>query len=159
MKLVWGDHTNPSLNDALGAWCQTRIGLHRAFQPPFTTMGVFDKDALIAVVVFHNWYPENGVCELSGASTTARWMPRPVLFEMFSYPFDQLGCQNVIMRVSEANTRLFRILTAYGFKNTLIPRLRGRDEGERIFWLTDDAWRSNRFHKENAHGQISAQAA
>lgn len=150
MNVIWSSGREPELNEALGNWCAAHIGLSRPFEQPFTTMGVFDGETLLAVIVFNNLHTDAGVIEIHGAAETPRWLPRHVLYQMFSYPFDQLGCQSVIMRVSERNTRLLRILTAYGFENVTIPRLRGRDEGERIFWLTDDAWRSNRFHKENA---------
>ncbi|UWF68413.1 MULTISPECIES: hypothetical protein [unclassified Brucella] len=42
---------------------------------------------------------------------------------------------------------MIRIARAYGFSETYIPRLRGRDEGEFIFTLTDDDWRNGRFFK------------
>jgi RimJ/RimL family protein N-acetyltransferase len=148
LNLVWGDYTKPDLNRALGQWCQRQIGLTRQFQEPYSTMGVFDGDELIAVMVFHNWHDDAGVCEISGAATNARWLPRPVLYEMFSYPFKDLRCQNVVMRVDEENRRLKRILTAYGFQHVNIPRLRGRDKGENVFWLTDDAWKANKFNRK-----------
>ena len=111
-------------------------------------MGVFDG-TLIAAVVFNNYHPESGVIEMHAAASTPRWLTRRVLWEMFNYVFNRMGCQMAVLRVSERNNRLLRILTAYGFEHTVIPRLRGRDEGERIFWLTEEAWRSNGFHKEN----------
>ena len=135
------------MNDALAEWCAVQIGLPRPFERPYTTMGVFDGGQIVACMLYNNFQPEAGVVEIHGAGLTPRWLTRPVLQEMFSYPFDQLGCQMVIMRVSERNGRLLRMLTAYGFEHVTIPRLRGRDEGERIFSLTDDAWRANGFHE------------
>src|SRR5690606_2224075 len=79
-----------------------------------------------------------GAIEVSGAADTPRWLTKKVLWEMFAYPFEHLGCQIVVMRVSTENTRLHRILTAYGFECYRIPRLRGRHEDELIFTLTDD---------------------
>lgn len=155
MITVWGDQLNPELNDALANWAAAHIeGIRRGFKP-CTTMGVFDGDELVAVMVYHNFDRPSGVIEVSGAGITPRWLTRAVLHEMFAYPFDQLGCQMIVMRVSENNSRLLRILTAYGFDHILIPRLRGRDEGERIFTLTDDAWRANGFH----HHQEAREAA
>ena len=147
---LWGSSDNADVNQALATWCAVRIYPPRPFEPPYTTMGVLDGTELVACMLFNNWQPEAGVIEIHGAGATPRWLTKPVLKEMFDYPFRQLGCQNVIMRVSERNTRLLRMLTAYGFENVTIPRLRGRDEGERIFWLTDDAWNANKFNKGNA---------
>lgn len=115
------------------------------------TMGVFDGETLVSVHLFNNYQPEAGVIEMHGASITPRWMTRKTLRELFTYAYERAGCQSVVMRVSERNKRLHRQLKAYGFKHVTIPRLRGRDEAERIYWLTDDAWRVNGFH-EVKHG-------
>lgn len=142
------------MNGALGNWCAAQIGLPRGFRD-HACMGVFEDGKPIAVMVYHDFQPERGVIEISGASTDKRWLNRKSLWEMFRYPFLQLGVQLVVMRVSERNVMwngrgLPRLLKAYGFQSVTIPRLRGRDEGEIIFTLADDAWRANHFHKELA---------
>jgi len=104
----------------------------------------------LGAAIYQNYDPEHGVIELSAAAASPRWLSRKVLREMFSYPFDQLGCQAVAMRCDTDNSRLARIFTAYGFKRYDIPRLRGRDKGEAIYVLADDDWRANGFHKETA---------
>lgn len=143
---LWGSDDNSEVNDALAVWCAGQIGLPRPFERPYTTMGVFNDTALIAVVVYNNFNPEAGVIEFHGAGISPRWLARPVLKEMFAYPFEQIGCQNVVTRNSANNKRLHRQLKAYGFKHVTIPRLRGRDEAECIFWLTEEAWRANGFN-------------
>ena len=153
IETVWAGESSPELNGAMANWCAAQIGLPRPFEPPFVTMGVLDNGALIGVMVFNNYQPEAGVIELHAAATSPRWLTRSVLASMFGYCFDQVGCQTVITRVSENNTRLLRIFTAYGFDHVTIPRLRGRDEGERIFWLTDDAWRANKFNRSAPSGK------
>lgn len=160
MNILWGGKANPGINRSLATWCAAQIGLPRPLNDPYITFGVFDEAKLLCAIVYNNWQPETGVIEMHGAGVSPRWLTRRVLHEMFSYPFDQLGCQCVIMRVSERNTRLLRILTAYGFEHVTIPRLRGRDEGERIFWLTEEAWRGNKFNRWSNNGQAeSADAA
>lgn len=145
------DTTAPEANAMMAQWLSMQVFGHMTgFQPPYSTLGVFRGDELVAVMLYNNFHRSTGVVEIHGAATTARWLTRPVLREMFGFPFDGLKCQTVVMRVSERDTRLLRILTAYGFEHVVVPRLRGRDEGERIFWLTDEAWRSNGFHKEAA---------
>ncbi|RWI60247.1 MAG: N-acetyltransferase [Mesorhizobium sp.] len=149
MNVIWGSSKEPDLNVALGEWCRVKIGLPRPFVN-FTSLGVFDHQGeLLGAAVFHNWDPEAGVIEVSGASTSARWLPRPVLYELFSYVFNQLGCQALVMRVAPENTRIQRILRAYGYEENRIKRLRGRHEDELIFILYDDVWRSNGFHRQN----------
>lgn len=149
IQILWGSAQNPKVNDRLATWCAQKVGLVRGFSEPFTTMGVFSGSDLIGVTVFHNYQPEDGVIEISGASASARWLPRSILFEKFSYIFDQLGCQLCVMRVSERNDRMIAVARKYGFTGHLIPRLRGRDEAEWVFTLTDDEWRKSRFHKRN----------
>ena len=84
--------------------------------------------------------------EFSGASITPKWMTRSILHQLFSYAFDEVGCQMVLTRNSESNKRLHRQLARYGFTRWDVPRLFGRGENG-VFWtLTDDAWRVNNFH-------------
>lgn len=144
IELAWGGADAPETNRMLGEWAGAILG-HRVAEP-YTTLGVIDGDDLIAVVVFHNFSRRFGRIELTTASTTPRWLARRVLREMFAYPFDQLGCQVVALRVSERNTNMLRIAGRFGFKGYLIPRLRGRDEGEVVLTLTDDDWRTNGYH-------------
>lgn len=155
MNTVWGGSANADANDALANWCAAHIGLPRPFEPPYSTMGVFDGEKLIAVMLYNNWQPEAGVIEIHGAATDKRWLTKAVLWEMFSYPFQRAGAQLVVMRVSERNSMwngrgLPRLLKSYGFNDYRIPRLRGRGEDEILYTLTDDDWRANGFHKENA---------
>lgn len=113
----------------------------------YAAMGFFDGGRLIAGVLFHNWHPESGVMEMTAASTSRKWLNRRTLQQLFGLVFDGFGNQMVVMRVSEQNHAMIRIARAFGFFETLIPRLRGRDEGEFIFTLTDDAWRNGRFYR------------
>lgn len=134
-------------------------GCERGFEN-FKTLGIVDDEGqLIAGLVYHNWNPESAVIEISGAADNPRWLTRPVLHDMFSYPFQQIGVQMVVMRVSEKNKRLHRILKAYGFDDYRIPRLRGRNEAEMIYTLTDDAWRSSAFERKHYGQAQTAQAA
>lgn len=125
----------------LGEWCGAILG--HPIAEPYTTLGVVDGGDLIGVVLFHNFSRRFGRIEITIASTTPRFLTRRVLHEMFAYPFDQLGCQVVVMRMSERHVDGLRQPLRYGFKGYLIPRLRGRDEGEVILTLTDDDWRAN----------------
>lgn len=159
MHILWGGSRNPEINDALAAWCAHEIGMTGPFERPYTTMGVFEGETLVAVVVYNNFHPEAGTIEFHGAGITPRWLSRHVLKAMFSYPFEQIGCQMVVTRNSANNKRLHRQLKAYGFKHVTIPRLRGRDEAESIFWLTEEAWRANGFHKESVMERPSKSCA
>lgn len=149
MKAFWG------FSREVAEWVAAHIpGCERGFGP-CQAMGVLDDAGdLVAGMVYHEFNPEAGLMEISGASTTPRWLTRSVLYSMFSYPFDRAGCQAVAMRVSANNVMwngrgLPRLLKAYGFHETRIPRLFGRNEDGILFMLYDDEWRKNGFHREN----------
>ena len=123
-------------------------GDREAISPEFAcTMGVFDGDKLIGGTIYHHWEPEAGVIELTSGSVSRRWLTKPVIKAMFALPFDRLGCQMVALRVSDRNTNMIGIARTFGFDEVHIPRLRGRDEGEFIFTLTDDQWRASRYNR------------
>lgn len=146
----------PELNTAIGEFVTGLVWGGRRNIAHYRSFGVFDKGTLIAGVLYHNWDPDTGVIELTSASTSKRWLTRPVLKAMFALPFDELGCQMAALRVSEHNKPMLRIARAYGFEAYRIPRLRGRDEAEIILTLTDDAWHQSRFH---AHEMMRQSAA
>lgn len=143
MNLVWGGASNEGVNQRIAAFVASHIpGCERGWEH-FTAMGVIEGDRLVAGTVFHNYAPEAGVIELSSASVSRRWLTRPVLRGMFGYPFDQIGCQMVVLRVSERNTGMIEIAERFGFNSYRIPRLRGRDEAEILFTFTNDDWRAH----------------
>lgn len=109
----------------------------------YSTMGVFNDGELIGGTVYHNWQPDAGVVELSSAATSRKWLQPHVIRALFAFPFDMLGAQMVVMRVSERNSGMVAIARRFGFEGVLIPRLRGRDEAEWVFSMTDDAWRAH----------------
>ena len=109
----------------------------------YSTMGVVEDGRLIGGTVYHNWQPEAGVMELSSAATSRRWLQPHVIRAMMALPFDLMGAQMIVLRVSERNEGMIRIANRFGFTGHLIPRLRGRDEAEWVFCLTDDDWRAH----------------
>jgi len=136
----------------VAAFVARLMGIERGFGPS-TALGYVEDGELVGGTVFHNWEPEAGVIELSTAATTPRWLTPTVLHAIFAYPFEHLGCQMVVLRVAERNARMRRIAERFGFDAYPIPRLRGRDEADIIYTLTDDQWRSTRFEKRLRHGQ------
>lgn len=149
MTPVWGK------DEAVSRWVARRIpGCERGFGE-CRALAVVDeeREKLVGGVVYHNWEPGRQIIEISGASETPRWLTRRVLWAMFHYPFLAIGCQLVVMRVSEENQMwngrgLPRLLKSYGFNEYRIPRLFGRDEGGIVFTLSDDDWKANGFHKK-----------
>lgn len=134
---------NPAANNAVGIFVCREAGI--AINE-FCSMGVFEDGYLIAGTLYHNYYPEYGIVELSSASISKRWLTKSVINAMFFLPFTRLGCQMIILRVSERNKVMIGIARKFGFDETFIPRLRGRDEGEFVFTLTIEAWKESKYH-------------
>jgi RimJ/RimL family protein N-acetyltransferase len=118
-----------------------------------TAIGVANGDQLVGGFVFHDYSPEFGVIELSFAGIDKRWLTRLVLYGVFSYVFNDVGCQMACSRTPASFRQAIRITKAYGFRQATIPRLFGRNEDGIISTLTVEDWRANGFHKENANGQ------
>lgn len=150
-EIVWAGHDDkPELYRALEGFVSERVwGRFREFGEG-RAMAVIHGGNVIAALIYNNWDDEAGVIEISGAADTPRWLSKPVLKEMFDYPFVRLGCQAVAMRGDAENNHLTRILPAYGFKKYDIPRLRGRDKTEAIYVLSDDDWKASKFNKGKA---------
>lgn len=99
----------------------------------------------IGGVIYHDWNPEAGTIQMSAAGGQG-WLTRRVLWAMHSYPFE-IGCQMIVLQTAIDNHVMRRIAKAYGYKETIIPRLMGRAADASILTLTDDDWRASRFHK------------
>ena len=129
-------------------------GLERGFEENARAIGVIDsKGRLIGGIVYHNFNPEHGVIEMSGASLSKRWLNKRVIKTIFSYPFDVAKCQAAIMQNSEHDKALHRQLLAIGFAQYVIPRLRGKNEAAHLFVLTDDEWERSKFNGDLKDGK------
>ena len=106
---------------------------------------------LEAGVVYHNWNPATEVIEISAASLNRSWCTKARVRLIFGYPFEQIGCQLVIARISEKNDRALRIWRALGATEHRIPRLYGRDEAASIMTITSECWFEGRFSAQGVH--------
>jgi hypothetical protein len=124
----------------------------RGFGENIKAIGVIDGDRLIAGFVFHNFEPEAGVIEISGAALPgSNWCTRRTLAVIYRYPFLQLECQMIVQRVLEENESLLWILSRYNYSFVKVPRLFGRNSNGVICCLTREAWASNRFNQKLRH--------
>lgn len=146
MRAVVASNTYlPELNAKTGAFVSTMCFGRPDQIERYCSMAVFHNGGLVAGTLFHSWHPDAGVIELTSASTDRRWLTRHVVKTMFQTAFDMIGAQLVALRVSERNAGMVEIAQRFGFHGVLIPRLRGRDESEWLFTLTDDDWRASRW--------------
>jgi len=64
------------------------------------TIGVGEGGRLIAGFVYHDYYPEAQLIQISGAALPdARWCTQQTLAHVYRYPFLQLGCQMIFQIV------------------------------------------------------------
>lgn len=143
----FGPRSSPLENATVGRFVCELIWQKADAVRDYCSMGVFDDGALIAGSLFHNWHPESGVIELTSAALSKRWLTRSVVNAMFELPFNRLRCQICVLRVPETNHNMIHIARSFGFDEHFIPRLGGRDKGEFVFTLTDDAWSASKFKK------------
>jgi hypothetical protein len=115
-----------------------------------SALGVQDEDGrLIAGIVYHHWQPELGTVEMAFAALPGgKWLTRETLWRMYSYPFNELGCQMVMSWQYDGDERNLRQLAALNYAFYRIPRFCGRDRNGVLCTLTDDAWRANKFNRD-----------
>lgn len=142
MKVVFG------CDKEVGAWIASQLGQSGFAGYFMSAIGVYEGQSLIGGTCFHNYYPNEGVIEMTSASINSRWLSRRMIRAIFAYVFDLLECQMVVMRVSENNVSMVNIGKRFGFNSYLIPRLRGKNEAEWLFTLTDDQWRGSPFNSK-----------
>ena len=63
-----------------------------------------------------------------------------MVYEVYAYPFEFVGCQAIAQRNDPDNHKLNRLLIRAGFTSYEIPHIRGRNKSEMVFVITDDLW-------------------
>lgn len=118
-------------------------------------IGIVEGEALIAGLVYHNYDPDAGIIEISGAALPNRnWLTRETLRRMYQYPFLEIGCQMVINRVPADDERQLWMLSRYGYMFVPVPRMLGRDKDGVLCLLTCEDWAANKFNKRFKHHAI-----
>lgn len=149
MDIVWAGPSDAEINKGLADWAAAIIEPTRPISlTPCTCMAVLLGQTILAVVAWNNWDPHSRTMEMNGAAVSRRWMTKRSINSMFSYPFNEVGCQMVIARVSERNKTTLKILKSLGFDQVTIPRLRGETEGEVICTMTTESWSQSKFYEE-----------
>lgn len=152
MDILWAGPSDVDLNRSMADWASRIIWPTRKVDlKPCTCMAVAQGEKLLAVMAWNNWDPSADTLELSGGAVSRRWLTKTVLNAMFAYPFNEVGCQMVVARVSERNTPLLRQLKSIGFDQVTIPHLRGRDEAEVICTMTHEQWQNSKFYQGGAN--------
>jgi hypothetical protein len=155
MNYVYGQ--NKVVSDAVAAMIPQMHG--RGFGN-CTAIGVLDGQAMVAGIIYHNWEPGAGIIEMSVAGLPGvPWLSRETIRRMYSYPFDQLGCQMVINRMAADDERLLWQCERLGYSLIKFPRMLSRDRDGVIGQLTVEDWRSHPIHRRAACQTLIEEAA
>lgn len=95
-------------------------------------------------VVFHDYSPESETICLSAAGNPG-WLTRTLIRLTHEYIFET--CQMAVWQCAEGNRAINKLAEGLGYTPHRIPRLRGRDEAEVIWTLTDDEWNESPFKR------------
>lgn len=136
--IVYGDKR-------IDEWVAGRLGF-RPWSDSYSIANVKDG-FILGACVFHNWFPEYGVIELTAASDRKVWLTRELINALGDYVFDHLKCQMLVMRTSEDNAEAQKTAKALGCSQYTIPRLRGKKTNEVLHCLTDDDWQDHRYRR------------
>lgn len=87
------------------------------FAPGYSAIGVLDdRCRLIFGVVFSDYMPHWGTCQLSAAGISSFALSTGIVAALQGYAFRQLACTRVWARTSVKNRRAARLLKHIGFK-------------------------------------------
>jgi hypothetical protein len=129
----------------------------RGFGYAAKAIGVIDEDGrLIGGLVYHNYDPQAGVIEISGAATSSRWLSRETIRRMYQYPFHTCGCQMLFQRTPADSVKLLGQLAAYDYTFIKVPRMFGRERDGVLCTLTYEDWCANRFNQRFKHHLVDA---
>ena len=84
--------------------------------------GTADTDRLMAVVVYHDYFPQYGHCQISCASTDPHWATRENFRSLLAIPFLQYGCHKAWTMTPHTSDRVIRFLKAVGFTQEAVLR-------------------------------------
>ncbi|MDF2809889.1 MAG: hypothetical protein K0S56_920 [Microvirga sp.] len=142
-----GPRSFPEENRIIGDFVSTILWGEPGRIQDYCTTAIFDGDKLIAGVVYYNYHPAYGTIELATAGIKSGWMSRRVLHAVFAMPFQMLGCQTCVMRVGAKYSPALKGARSLGGTETVLPRMRGRDEDEHVFTFSDDQWMASKFYR------------
>ena len=84
--------------------------------------GPTPDDSLLAVVVYSDYHPEFGTCQISIASWSPLWAQRGVIRALLGVPFDQYGVKKLWSMIEADNTRAIKLNLGLGFKREALLR-------------------------------------
>lgn len=147
---VWGGDSNPEVHNAISRWVSSHsFGTPDNTWDGSTSYGVIKNGVPVGGMVFHDYKPQSGTIQYSGAAIDRTWLMGPSLHNAFSYMFDDLGCQMVLTGNSSENTGLHSLLKRTDHKLHVIERGWGPDTDLYLWTLTREQWLANPIMKHS----------
>jgi RimJ/RimL family protein N-acetyltransferase len=133
----------------------------------YQAFGVMRGLKPLAVVIFNNYHPMKygGDMRVIVVSDDPTWCRSGILRELFSYPFEQIGCSRITAVIRDGNKRSLKLCQGLGFKRegTLRRGHNGRTNAvvlsmlqHECKWLQDKPWLKK--PEEHLNGQQVRQA-
>ena len=115
-------------------------------------IGVDDGGRLIAGFVYHEYYPEAELIQISGAALPdTRWCTPQTLAHIYRYPFLGLGCQMIFQIVPATDKQLLWQLSRLNYAFVPMPRMLGRNKDAVLAQLTFENWADNKICRRYRH--------
>lgn len=138
-------------DEAIKAWVADHIPGYIP-SPQGKALGVITGGKLAAGVLYERF---NGVAvEVAiAADPGSKWADRSVLRAMFSYPFEQLGCEVITVACAMSNLVAVNLATKLGFSPVALIKFAAHDGGALVIlqlqksecrWLGDGQVRKQR---------------
>lgn len=100
----------------VAAWVARAIGMNGFHGGPILACGVTGDDgALLAGVVYHDFYPEHGDIQVSMAAVSPRWCTRANVRAILRAAYAANRCDRITACIDADNIRALKILTGLGF--------------------------------------------
>lgn len=144
LDIVHADGSKPQLNQVFCDFAIAILGKNIDFAP-CSTIGVLRDGVVKGVIVFHDWRPEYGTVEITGAGVNPSWCSKRVVKEIYRVCFTSLNANQIVARCDAANLTTTRIFKALGFNVVALPNMRGPDRDELFFYITRNEWNNTRF--------------
>jgi len=85
------------------------------FPDEAATIAVVDGESILAVAVYHNYYPQWKTVSMSIAADEARWASKKIFGIMLAFPFFDLKCERITTWQPEWHEKARKLVQGVGF--------------------------------------------
>lgn len=165
---------SPQAQFALASWALKRLPNEELStvddMGPYQAFGIVKDGRPLAVVIWNLYRPMSAGADARViiASDDPRWCLPGVLRELFSYPFNQLGCTRITAIIRDGNEKSLKLCRGLGFKKEGVLR-RGHNGKtnalilsmlkEECKWLRPHSERKRHGQKKPAKGANTSRSA